>query len=635
MAPVNAFEQIGVKAHGLGSVNSTDVDDTVLQIQPDLVIFDRFITEEMFGWRVRNICPQAAHVIDTQDIHFLRHARQHLIEEYTVATDPTLWAQPIGGHPGSAASLPIERATEILKASIGSIPTNISTNNSLDSSRPSPSSYALQRGQLNTASSLITDVDYYRQVISKHGTIFQPSSDPESSPDANLIEASKRVQVMTVAQRYPVLHANVMRELAAIHRSDLTLVVSHFEKDMLIRNFGISPQKLEVASFFYEDVPYSNWKAYRAKLGFSMIGHFKHPPNRDGIYWLIRDVWPKIKRHLPEVTLDLFGAHPDKADMALTNPATGVRVVGTLKAEELTSRLQRARISLAPLRFGAGIKGKITENWLAGTPVVTTSIGAESMSSYARESSGTLNRSFGGAVADTAEGFARAAVNLYIDSPRWHQARAAGYDILTQNFNMAVNGPLLQNALRRVVEQRDRLRAENLTGSILWSAGYRYNEMFGRFLQMKQLASQKQTTKFVDDIAKTASQSKTNESPSDSSISDTSVVRSKTNNQRKTDLPTYQGEREDEETTRARGLGQTEKSDLTTESFVPNSKASYSVESNQAVDAQADADRKFVFGVLAAEQERFSRIPKKKSSAKPSLADIDEMEFVAFKKSLK
>lgn len=623
MAPIATFEELGVKAHGLSAINSSDVDDCIKQIHPDLVIFDRFITEEMFGWRVRSACPEAAHVIDTQDLHFLRHARQHLVEEQLIYSDPNLWNPSIEAtFTHTTAHLSATGSTftgsQNLVLSTPSAPTKLNN--------PYKTNLSHTDDTLSPAS-LITDIDYYRQSLAKFGPLLDQSLDPM----AHLVNASKHINVLKVAKRYPVVHSNMMRELAAIHRADLTLVVSHFEKDLLVRQLGLPHSKVSVAPFYYEDIPHSTWKSYRSKIGFSMIGHFKHPPNRDAVYWMKKDIWPRIKKMIPMATLDVFGAHPDKADMALSDPASGFRVVGTLKADELTTRLQRARLNLAPLRYGAGIKGKIAENWFAGTPTVTTSIGAESMGVHIRSHDGMMTHAFGGERADTAEEFASAAVSLYIDSARWHKARAAGYETLMQNFNMDINGRLTQDALYRVIEDRETIRDENLIGSILWSAGYRYNEMFGRFVQMKTQASNKQLNQFVMETKKATQQQKT----------------SSTNSA--TETPVYPNEGEDRDMNDARGLGEHQKPEVgaKTETFAPiatpSSTRSPIITSSKSphmapASTKDDHDKHFVFGVLEAEQERFAsaRLEKlKPTTPKPVDAGFDVSAFTALKKSMK
>src|SRR5690606_2579606 len=99
----------------------------------------------------------------------------------------------------------------------------------------------------------------------------------------------------------------------------------------------------------------------------------------------------------------------------LADPANGIHLEGW--TEDAALALSRCRVNLAPLRFGAGIKGKVLEGWRAGTPVVATPIAAEGLS-FAPESGG-------GSIAGTAKELARAAVELHQDPKRWNEASAA------------------------------------------------------------------------------------------------------------------------------------------------------------------------------------------------------------------
>lgn len=282
MAPLAAFEEMGVKAHALGAINSSLVDECVAGIQPDLVIFDRFITEEMFGWRVRNVCPDAAHVIDTQDLHFLRHARQHLVEEQIVASDPNLWdaqyyqslLQSTGetnfamSSSASASATSPQTATlsttnplsaSFTKPSVyipgASIPSRInnpynpsvsasssSTTSSSTSSATSTeaSLYGAAQGSPYqqasqsigsspppAAASLITDVDYYKRVIQQYG----PLLDQTAKPLDSLVDHAKKVNVLQMAKRYPVIHANMMVRPSTRFFLPSSLNIGNFETE--------------------------------------------------------------------------------------------------------------------------------------------------------------------------------------------------------------------------------------------------------------------------------------------------------------------------------------------------------------------------------------------------------------------
>lgn len=235
MAPLAAFEELGVKAHALGAINSSLVDECVAEIQPDLVIFDRFITEEMFGWRVRNVCPDAAHVIDTQDLHFLRHARQHLVEEQIVASDPNLWDAQYH-HSLSRSTGASNLATTPSKNPTSSLASSASPSSDTSSSPPStqgpPSTQPFSKpsvyipggsapSRINNpyqssptspldsapaAASLITDVDYYKRVIEQYGPLLDQTAEPLDF----VVDHAKKINVLQMAKRYPVIHANMM-----------------------------------------------------------------------------------------------------------------------------------------------------------------------------------------------------------------------------------------------------------------------------------------------------------------------------------------------------------------------------------------------------------------------------------------
>src|SRR4051812_23220194 len=157
-----------------------------------------------------------------------------------------------------------------------------------------------------------------------------------------------------------------------------------------------------------------------------MIGNFRHPPNPDGIRWLKARIWPRIRAALPGAEVHIYGAYPSREMMELDAPADGFRVRGPVASAVET--LEKYRVALAPLRFGAGIKGKILDAWAAGTPVVTTPIGAEGM---------MANDAPEGAIAGDEEAFARAAIRLHTEGPAWTEASRQGRRILDGRFGYA------------------------------------------------------------------------------------------------------------------------------------------------------------------------------------------------------
>ena len=175
---------------------------------------------------------------------------------------------------------------------------------------------------------------------------------------------------------------SVARELAAVHRCDLTLVCSPVETRLMRDRFGVRASWETRPGFvllreFFRGEKNREKNRVRVARGFTTIGTFYHPPNVDAVRWLAAEVWPKIRESLPDATMRVYGAYPTEAVKQLHRPkeGPGARVRGVRGGGD--GRV--LRVLLAPLRFGAGIKGKIVDAWMHGLPVVTTPIGAEGM----------------------------------------------------------------------------------------------------------------------------------------------------------------------------------------------------------------------------------------------------------------
>ncbi len=106
------------------------------------------------------------------------------------------------------------------------------------------------------------------------------------------------------------------------------------------------------------------------------VGHFHHAPNLDGLTWFVREAWPRVRQRHPDARLTVIGSYPSAAVHALGD-VPGVVVLGYVP--DLEPHLDRAAAAIAPLRFGAGMKGKVTDALAAGLPVVTTPIGAQGL----------------------------------------------------------------------------------------------------------------------------------------------------------------------------------------------------------------------------------------------------------------
>jgi len=206
---------------------------------------------------------------------------------------------------------------------------------------------------------------------------------------------------------------------------------------------------------------------------FVTIGNFRHAPNWDAVLYL-QQIWPRIRKMLPVAELHIYGAYPPKKAMALDNPRTGFRVKGW--ADDAHAVMSDARVCLAPLRFGAGIKGKLIDAMLAGTPSVTTDTGIEGMASGAP---------WPGAVANSAEGIADAAVELHQNETRWQLCQRRILPVLQTRYDDRQLAAQLLERLSFIQENLDQHRLNNFTGAMLRHHTMRSTEYMSRWIETK------------------------------------------------------------------------------------------------------------------------------------------------------
>ena len=219
-------------------------------------------------------------------------------------------------------------------------------------------------------------------------------------------------------------------ELDVVARSDVTTVVSADEAGVLARE--APGAHVEVLSNVHEIAGAGRPFAQRRDLVF--VGGFRHPPNVDGVRWFCEAVFPRVRAQLPDVHFHCIGDGPTPEIQALARQE-GVRVHGHVP--DLAPFMDGCRIALAPLRFGAGVKGKINLSMAHGQPVVATSIAVEGM--HLRDGHDVL-------VADDAEAYADAIVRLYGDATLWMALSLNGHDSITRHFS----GDAARGAVRRI-----------------------------------------------------------------------------------------------------------------------------------------------------------------------------------------
>jgi glycosyltransferase involved in cell wall biosynthesis len=165
------------------------------------------------------------------------------------------------------------------------------------------------------------------------------------------------------------------------------------------------------------------------------VGNFRHRPNEDGVRFFIREVLPRVRQELPGVELLVVGDAAPREFAQLS--AEGVRLLGYVP--DVDPLFARARVFVAPIRFGAGIKGKIGEALAYAIPLVTTAVGAEGMS--LRDGEEAL-------IADTAEGFADAVVRLYRDEELWRRLASNAHAHVGRHFSPRVVGRIVNDSVR-------------------------------------------------------------------------------------------------------------------------------------------------------------------------------------------
>lgn len=220
------------------------------------------------------------------------------------------------------------------------------------------------------------------------------------------------------------------RELALIRASDVTFVVSPIEHALLTAQ--LPDTQIELLSNVHAVFGRSNGFAERRDLVF--VGGFGHPPNVDAVHWLVDEIYPLIHVQRPDIALHLIGDIPEAARPALSHD--GIHIHG--RVEQLDPWMNGCRMALAPLRYGAGVKGKVNMAMSHGLPVVGTSLAAEGMQLHDGENI---------LLGDTAEAFAKAVLRLYDDELLWLRLSEAGLENVHRHFSFEAARETLQRVL--------------------------------------------------------------------------------------------------------------------------------------------------------------------------------------------
>lgn len=211
------------------------------------------------------------------------------------------------------------------------------------------------------------------------------------------------------------------KELNIMKKADVVYYPSKIEiKRVLQENSKINAKVL--LPYFYEDVIYYSYDIKQRK-DIMFVGGFNHRPNVDGVLWFYNDVFPIVLKERPDIKVYILGSNPPKEIMNIENKNFVVR--GFVSDEELSGFYRNCRLDVVPLRYGAGIKGKVIEAMSYSMPVITTSIGVEGI----KGAEDIL------VVKDTAEDFAKAIISLYDDENALASMAINSCNYIQQHFS--------------------------------------------------------------------------------------------------------------------------------------------------------------------------------------------------------
>tara|TARA_B110000881_G_scaffold200292_1_gene198509 strand:- start:1027 stop:2268 length:1242 start_codon:yes stop_codon:yes gene_type:complete len=344
-------------------LNHSSFDFFVKDLNPEVVLFDRFMTEEQFGWRITENCPDALRILDTEDLHFLRKTRQQSI-----------------------------------------------------------------------------------------------SSSSGSANDFDLNDIAKR-------------------EIASIYRSDLSLIISEAELKILIDKFKIDCSLLLYLPFMLdlnENSEQKQHSSFSERTDFVSIGNFLHPPNSDVIFYLKNDIWPLIKSQLPQANLHVYGAYDTQAIRSMHNKKDGFLLHGYV--EDAFEVINSSRVLLAPLRFGAGLKGKLILAMQCGTPAAMSTIAAEGMFGSDQPN---------GIIEDDPSLFVKKCIDLYTQESLWTEYQNKGDAVLKSRFNKLDHQLKLKERISLIQSTIQSHRSDNFIGQLLAHHQFQSTKYMSRWIEVK------------------------------------------------------------------------------------------------------------------------------------------------------
>jgi glycosyltransferase involved in cell wall biosynthesis len=268
--------------------------------------------------------------------------------------------------------------------------------------------------------------DAYLPVIQKHAPqarIVYQCHDLHHLRERRRHEAGGGIGPGTESERWRAIEERVLAAAHAVHTP------SSFEREWIARRFPGKTVR-DVPIYFWERAPLDGAPAdggdlrRRSAADLLFVGGFRHPPNEDAVLWCAREILPLVREQVPSARLIVVGGNPTPAVKALASAAVVLR--GRLGDDELGTAYRAARGVVVPLRWGAGVKGKLVESLAWGVPVVTTPVGAEGISGVEGAT---------GIAADP-RAFAAEVLRIIRDDDVWRARRRAGLDLVAREFSV-------------------------------------------------------------------------------------------------------------------------------------------------------------------------------------------------------
>lgn len=215
-----------------------------------------------------------------------------------------------------------------------------------------------------------------------------------------------------------------MTEQSAISFCDMAFYPSVTEKQYVKDVFNLNNVEV-ITPYLYNTNKMIKHSSFENSKDILFVGS-SHGPNLDGLLWFINNVFPVVAERIPDIRLNIVGSSVADEIKNITSP--NIKVIGYLSEDELNNLYSQTRLSIAPLRYGAGIKGKIIDSLYHSTPVVTTPIGIEG-----------INNSYNLVkYSDNEEEFAQKLIDLYSNSEEWNRLIPAYSKFIQENYSFDV-----------------------------------------------------------------------------------------------------------------------------------------------------------------------------------------------------